>query len=268
MLSLDVMNKKALPIRALPFVTSGVFNPLDVITLLCSPENHMGGDLDRPIIGYRLGPDEAPQPIYPTEFDRFQTAISLAHESGTPVLELTRLLPPGVFVWLDEMKSFFDFICAQREAIRQRIEGRERFGDDGWNESPFLTPEEEQCIHDGFTPKQDSQSNYPGAQRIAETDQTKATKPTASETTIAAILKLISEIQTRATDKNEAFDPLDAPGRSKDLHQLAQEWGRMHEERKLTLSISSFDRYRKKIIAFRKGSRKNDFYRRMFPEFF
>lgn len=153
MLNIRITGRKAIPIRAIPYTSSWLLSPLDVVTLLRSPETHIDEFHSIPVLGYRLNSERFPQLIYPNEFDRFHADITNSQESGISRIEELRLLPPSVFVWHEEIKSFYDRLYAVMAEKRAKHHGLERWGDWAWNENPYVSAEERNAIFEGFMPE-------------------------------------------------------------------------------------------------------------------
>ena len=83
---------------------------------------------------------------------------------------------------------------------------------------------------------------------------------------VAALIRMLTEIATRAGVEGKTFNVQAMPGQRKDFQELANNLGNdygdlWHEE-------STFNTYIKGLCQFKQGASRTDFYRNLFPEQF
>jgi hypothetical protein len=88
-------------------------------------------------------------------------------------------------------------------------------------------------------------------------------KRRASEEFVAALERVLHQIESRAAERRVPFDRNEMPGIRKDFHAIA-----IKLEGALETPISTFRTYTGGLCKFRRGARPSPFYRGLFPEFF
>ena len=77
-----------------------------------------------------------------------------------------------------------------------------------------------------------------------------------------ALVRLLEEIEQRASDKGLKFDRQMMPGKKADLFAIAYKYDEALEK-----SVDTFSDYLKGICKFKRGARKSHFYNDLFPEY-
>lgn len=150
MLTVEIGYRQALPLRAIPFCSHGCISALDVAAFLANPEAIPGEfdertyqDPDHPLtrynrtpIAFRIGPMGAVDRLPPGVFHSIPKVVTLAMEAPD-VLAPIKALPPGIFVWLDEIRVLFDFLDYQFTRQEENARGFvENFRE--WRDVPAL----------------------------------------------------------------------------------------------------------------------------------
>lgn len=78
-----------------------------------------------------------------------------------------------------------------------------------------------------------------------------------------ALEKLLAEVEKRALAGGQPFDRKAMPGRKIDFQAVAEKF-----DAELDVATRTFDDYLVGLCAFKRGARKSDFYKKLFPEYF
>jgi hypothetical protein len=81
---------------------------------------------------------------------------------------------------------------------------------------------------------------------------------------VAALIRLIAEINKRAAEKGMPFDVNKMPGTKADFRGLAIEF----DGSRFNKAQSTFDDYLAGLLRFKHGVRETTFYQKLFPELF
>lgn len=165
MLTIPIAGQLAIPIRAIPYCSHGFLNASTVAAFLANP-NSIGGEFDaqtcddpdhpltrydHPPCPFRIDAHGRVEQIHAGVFHSIQQQVETATSIGDS-LDAVRALPPGVFMWLKDVRALFDFLDFQL--------GRQEYNARGdvqnfrhWLDVPFvnLDPATTQMILEGVT---------------------------------------------------------------------------------------------------------------------
>lgn len=150
MLTIPIAGQLALPIRAIPYCSHGFLSASSVAAFLANPNSIEGefdpntcDDPDHPLTRY----DGTPAPfridafgrverLHPGIFHSIPQQVAEAAATGQ-TLDAVRALPPGVFVWLKDVKALFYFLDFQLHRQEYNARGDvEHFRQ--WLDAPFV----------------------------------------------------------------------------------------------------------------------------------
>lgn len=150
MLTIPIAGQLALPIRAIPYCSHGFLAASDVAAFLANP-NSIGGEFDRntcdepdhpltrydgPPCPFRIDAFGRVQRLHPGIFHSIPQQVADAAATGQ-TLDAVKALPPGVFVWLKDVRALFDFLDFQFERQEYNARGDvEHFRH--WLDDPFV----------------------------------------------------------------------------------------------------------------------------------
>ena len=150
MLTIPIAGQLAIPVRAIPYCSHGFLTASDVAAFLANPNSiageydpHTCNDPDHPLTRY----DGPPAPfridafgrverLHPGIFLSIPQQVDDAAATGQ-TLDAVRALPPGVFVWLKDVRALFDFLDFQLERQEYNARGDvEHFRH--WLDAPYV----------------------------------------------------------------------------------------------------------------------------------
>lgn len=152
MISTTIDNRLALPIRAIPAATNSFLSVKDVIAFLIDPEAYYPTGFHSPDQG------AVPLPLAHRILQSGETCSMLPAEhicwtakTGDEPDSISSL-PADIFVWADEMQSFYKEIRAEILADQSCRHTRDAPAGTGvWNLAPYLLPEDRQLVEDSIT---------------------------------------------------------------------------------------------------------------------
>ncbi len=150
MLTIPIAGQLAIPIRAIPYCSHGFLTASDVAAFLANP-NSIGGEFDpntcddpdhpltrydRPPRPFRINAFGRVERLHPGIFHSIPQQVADAASTGQ-TLDAVKALPPGVFVWLKDVRALFDFLDFQFERQEYNARGDvEHFRH--WLDDPFV----------------------------------------------------------------------------------------------------------------------------------
>ena len=150
MLTIPIAGQLAIPIRAIPYCSHGFLSAASVAAFLANPNSiageydpHTCNDPDHPLTRY----DGPPAPfridalgqverLHPGIFHSIPQQVADAAATGH-TLDAVKALPPGVFVWLKDVRALFYFLDFQLHRQEYNARGDvEHFRH--WLDAPFV----------------------------------------------------------------------------------------------------------------------------------
>jgi hypothetical protein len=150
MLTCEIDGRVAIPVRALPFVTEGTFDPAELAYLFYDPESHADAEFPAPPSAFQVARNGNTSRVAATRWKRPRDKLHSLAARPTDSSERIEGLLPGVFVWRDEFKTFYDFLI--RKAAHSDAKGfrPSPAGEWGWDEDAPLTAAEHSLVWEGF----------------------------------------------------------------------------------------------------------------------
>lgn len=146
---IQIENETYVPVRAIPYCTAGLFEPMDVLLLLTHPESHADSNYSANIVAYVI--DDGNELTYqqPNTLARFKYTLDSVIRNGCTYLEQVTALPPNMLVKATEMFNFNGFID---DLNTQNVPTwcKSHTNDFSWQDSPFITSEECAVIFEGL----------------------------------------------------------------------------------------------------------------------
>ncbi len=148
--------KEAVPVRLIPFVTAWKIYPGDLVSLLAGKEKTRPGGQDSVSLpAYGIDANGQYREMSPTEWDRFVDGLSDLGERldrrGEDLtayqIESIKKLPPGVFVWLEELATAYEKLMSTI-LIAQPREGEKEL-----ITAPHIPSELREYVLEGFESK-------------------------------------------------------------------------------------------------------------------
>ena len=136
MLTIPISGQLAIPIRAIPYCSHGFLSASSVAAFLSNPnlipgefDPHTHHEVDHPLTRYdgtlcpfRIDAFGRVFQLHPGIFHSLPQQVENAAAAGQP-LNAVKALPPGVFVWLKDVRALFDFLNFQLERQEEKALG-------------------------------------------------------------------------------------------------------------------------------------------------
>lgn len=147
---IKIDNVEYLPVRAIPFCTSGQFDPLDVIHVLTDPESHSDNNVSANVVAYLHSEDNRLTYQPPNMLLRFENSVNAVISCNGSYLEQVKALPAKMLVRVKEMRSFHEFLINSAENKHMQFFTKCHQNNFTWCNEPHMTGEERPVVFEGF----------------------------------------------------------------------------------------------------------------------
>jgi hypothetical protein len=245
MLTFEINGRTAIPVRAIPIITGGSFDAYRIIDLFYDPESWADSSETVLCASAPSNPRAFRINVAGTVLRVTATLWSLPRKKswyqsvGAPDSpEQLNLLPPAVFVWLDEFKSFYTSLALDADRVRTPPAGAY-----GWDEAVALNESQEALVWEGF-----------GSVR-SKTKAPRRQQRNSRNAHLAELGQEIDQIIAVATANGFSVDKTKMPGQKCDLIAILKQ-RRPSREGRATLTYS--DDFRELHLRWSGGRNRTD----------
>ena len=161
-LTVEITERRAIPVRALPFVTQGTLAPVDLVQLFYDPESFVGSDGEGPVQAYSIsGTSVEICTAGSWNIPRQRLAAlqgTAQHDAGLV------FIPASTFVWHDEFFAYYVSLAGMQADKEARGSQPAPFGELGWDENEWCPDDIRKLIFTGFEAFADSADGVPSEQ--------------------------------------------------------------------------------------------------------
>lgn len=143
-------NVEYLPVRAIPFCTSGQFDPSDVIHMLTDLESHSDSDFSTNVVAYLHSEDNRLTYQPPNTLLRFEKSLNAVISRNGSYLERLKALPAKMLVRVEEIRSFHEFLIIAADNKDMHFFAKCHQNNFTWCNEPHMTGEEGPVVFEGF----------------------------------------------------------------------------------------------------------------------
>jgi hypothetical protein len=109
MLSIEVHGRKAIPLRAISYVTGGLIDGNSIAALTVDHAEHPYWNRLQP---FSLDPTGAPVQHHVGQLRRMKQEMEDARRRGGSIAEVRACVPPGLYVWMSDVElAYHHFFC-------------------------------------------------------------------------------------------------------------------------------------------------------------
>jgi hypothetical protein len=238
-----IQGRTAIPVRAIPIATGGCFDAHDIIDLFYDPETWACGPELRPIPeAFRIDAKGSITCVLATFWSLYRRRAIHQGNAAPDSLGQLSLLPPGVFVWEDQFRTFYSGIAMDAEAVRDSPAGAYP-----WNGVALLGEEQVSLIWEGFS----SIRERPTAQRREQRNS--------REVHLRSLEQEIAEILVYATSRGLVVERSQMPGKKADLIRILTKRNPAREGRAPSTYSDDFGELGLRWVGGRKRTDSNSF---------
>lgn len=205
MLTCTILKQVAIPLRALPFITQGMFEPSEIVELFYDPETHAEVGVDPPQCHHYVNATGSVATVHAGTWKALRKRVA-ALAATDHTLQLLAILPAGMFVWYADFKRYYEYLITMTADAEARGARTAPAGEWGWDESVTLLPAEREVVWQGF----ETLASAVPQRRRREAVNAKRPRQELLNAKIQAVI-------TRANAAGLAIDTKDMPGNKSDL---------------------------------------------------
>lgn len=147
---IKIDNVEYLPVRAIPYCTSGHFDPSDVIHMLIDLESHSDSNFSANVVSYLHSEDNRLTYQPPNMLFKFENRLNEAISRNGSYIERLKALPAKMLVKVEEMLSFHKFLTKTAEDNEFYIFAKSHHSNFTWCSEPDMEEEEISVVFEGF----------------------------------------------------------------------------------------------------------------------